>query len=315
MPKYSSDERLEIISYAMENGIKSTVLQFGTHRNTISQWIKRYEDGKPLLAYVGYHPSEEETQMIIRIAMELNHFTLRDIQKRSGIRCSLSTLYRILSIADIPAYKPFIVSYHCKGCDSSFNTVAVFYSVPYKPQCPECGEVLKKDSSTMIPFYYPKKEDYLLRNGALLKITNDALEEIEPLLELPAKGIPVFIQQSSRKNNYQVHIVSEYINQQPIAYCGSGRRYPNTWKVFNNITHRTKVKDLCRKCLMKAIDHYNKTKDLSPSFEFSEPTKIQRKFKLLKDSEVMQNVSLACRINGFSRPTYYSAKREFGEIA
>ena len=315
MMRYSSYERLEIISYAKENGIKSTVLQFGTNRNTISQWIKRYEDGKPLLAYVGYHPCEEETQMIIRIAKELNKFTLRDIQKRSGIRCSLSTLYRILSIADIPAYKPFIVSCHCKGCKSSFNTVAVFYGVPYKPQCPNCGEALKKASSTMIQFYYPKKEDYLLRNGAISIITNDALEEIEPLLDLPSNGIPVFIQQTGRREHHRVHIVSKYVNQQPIAHCGAGRRHPDTWEVFNNITRRTKAKDLCRKCLMKSIDHYNKTKDLAPSFEMIDPTKLQRKFKMLKDSEVMQNISLACKINGYSRPTYYSAKREFGEIA
>lgn len=166
----------------------------------------------------------------------------------------------------------------------------------------------------MIPFYYPKKEDYLLRNGALLKITNDALEEIEPLLELPAKGIPVFIQQSSRKNNYQVHIVMKYVNQHPIAHCGAGKRYPHTWEVFNNITRRTKVEDLCRQCLMKSIDHYYKTKDLAPSFETIEPTKIQRKYKMLKDSEAMNNISLACKINGFSRPTYYSARREFGDL-
>ena len=315
MQKYSFNERLKIISYAKENGIKSTVLHFGTNRNTISRWLKRYDKGKPLLAYVGYHPSEEEKQMIIGIAMKLNQFTLREIQKCTGIKCSLSTIYRILSLADIPLRKPFIIDYHCKACDSSFNTIAAFYGVPYKPQCPDCGEALKKASSKIIPFYYPRKEDYLLWNGAVLKITNDALEEIEPLLEIPAKGIPVFIRQTARKQNYQVHIVMKYVNQRPLAHCGAGRRHSHTWEVFNNITRRTKVKDICRKCLLKSIDHYNKTKDLAPFFEMIEPTKLQRKFKMLKDSEILKNVSLACKINGYSRPTYYSAKREFGEIA
>ncbi|MCH7819763.1 MAG: hypothetical protein IIB40_09415 [Candidatus Marinimicrobia bacterium] len=315
MQKYSFNERLEIISYAKENGIKSTVLNFGTNRNTISRWLKRYDEGKPLLAYVGYHPSEEEKQMIIGIAMKLNQFTLREIQKCTGIKCSLSTIYRILSIADIPLRKPFIIDYHCKACDSSFNTVAAFYGAPHKLSCPDCGDVLKKVSSKVIPFYYPNNEDYLLRNGVVLKITNDALEEIEPLLEIPVKGIPVFIRQTARKQNYQVHIVMKYVNQRPLAHCGAGRRHPHTWEVFNNITRRTKVKDICRKCLLKSIDHYNKTKDLAPFFEMIEPTKLQRKFKMLKDSASMKNISLACKINGYSRPTYYSAKREFGEIA
>ena len=106
----------------------------------------------------------------------------------------------------------------------------------------------------------------------------------------------------------------KYVNQQPIAHCGAGKRHPDTWEVSNNITRRTKVKELCRKCLMKSIDHYNKTKDLAPSFETIKPTKLQRKFKMLKDSASMKNISLACKINGYSRPTYYSAKREFGEL-
>ena len=314
MQKYSFNERLEIISYAKENGIKPAVLYFGTSRNTISRWLKRYDEGKPLLAYVGYHPSDEEKQMIIGIAMELNQFTLREIQKCTGTKCSLSTIYRILSLADIPLRKPFIIDYHCKACDSSFNTIVAFYGVPHKLLCPDCEDVLKKVRSKVIPFYYPNKEDYLLKNRVISIITIEAMVEIEPLMELPAKGIPVFIRQTARKQNYQVHIVMKYVNQRPLAHCGAGRRHSHTWEVFNNITRRTKVKELCRKCLIKSIDHYNKTKDLAPSFETIEPTKLQRKFKMLKDSEAMKNISLACKINGYSRPTYYSAKREFGEI-
>ena len=314
MQKYSFNERLEIISYAKENGIKPAVLYFGTSRNTISRWLKRYDEGKPLLAYVGYHPSDEEKQMIIGIAMELNQFTLREIQKCTGTKCSLSTIYRILSLADIPLRKPFIIDYHCKACDSSFNTIVAFYGVPHKLLCPDCEDVLKKVRSKVIPFYYPNKEDYLLKNRVISKILIEALKEIKPLLELPAKGIPVFIRQTARKQNYQVHIVMKYVNQRPLAHCGAGRRHSHTWEVFNNITRRTKVRDLCRKCLMKSINHYNKTKDLAPSLETIDPTKLQRKIKMLKDSAAMNNISRACRQNGLSRPTYYSAKREFGEI-
>ena len=223
-------------------------------------------------------------------------------------------MYRILSDADIPAPEALLVEYYCSDCDSHLSAVAVFYGVSYKPECPTCGNKLKRLSSKVLPFYFPRKEDYLLRDRELFEITDEVFREIEPLLDIPPKGVPVFIKHSGKNRNYRTHIVVKYVNNNPIAFCGAGTGTRYSWEVFNNLLRPTNVKELCRNCLPKAIDRYNKEQDLAPKFEINKPTTQQRKLRLLKDTAVMKNVSLACKINGYSRPTYYSAKREFGEI-
>ena len=293
----------------------STGLQFSTNRNKIYRWLTRSRSRKPLLAYSGYHPSDEERQIIIETARKSDHIRLVKVRKLSGIKCSLSTLYRILSDADIPVSEALLVEYFCSGCDGHLSAVAVFYGVSYKPECPTCASKLKRISSKILPFYFPSNENYLLRRGVLLEFTADVIKEIQSPLDIPPVGVPVFIKHSGKNRNYRIHIVAKYVNDNPIAFCGAGTGTRYSWEVFNNLLRPTKTKHLCRKCLPKAIDRYNIEQDLAPKFEIKQPTTQQRKLKLLKDTAVMKNVSLACKINGYSRPTYYSAKREFGEIA
>ena len=167
MRKYSSEEREQILSFAIENGVTSTVLQFGTNRNTIYRWLTRSRSRKPLLAYSGYHPSDEERQIIIETARKSDHITLVKVQKLSGIKCSLPTMYRILSDAGIPASEALLVKYYCSGCDGRLSAVAIFYGVSYKPECPTCASKLKRVSSKVLPFYFHSNENYLLRRGVL----------------------------------------------------------------------------------------------------------------------------------------------------
>ena len=317
MRRYSSEEREQILSFAIENGVTSTVLQFGTNRNTIYRWLRRNRNRKPLLAYPGYHPNEEERETIIETARISERITLVEVRVLSGIKCSLPTIYRILSNADIPASEALLVEYYCSApeCDGHLSAVAVYYGVSYNPECPTCGRTLKRISSKFLPFYFPRKEDYLLRDRGLFEITDEVFREIEPLLDIPSVGVPVFIKNSGKNRNYRTHIVAKYVNEKPIAFCGAGTGTRYSWEVFNNLLRPTKAKELCRNCLPKAIDRYNKEQDLAPKFEIKQPTTRQRKLRLLRDTVVMKNVSLACKINGYSRPTYYSAKREFGEIA
>ena len=85
MRRYSSEEREQILSFAIENEVTSTVLQFGTNRNTIYRWLARSRSRKPLLAYSGYHPSDEERQISIETASKSDNIRFVKVQKLAGI--------------------------------------------------------------------------------------------------------------------------------------------------------------------------------------------------------------------------------------
>jgi len=314
MKSYSQGVRKEILKYAIQNGVRLTVDNYGVNRKTVYKWIRRKKDGLPLVQIRGIHLSEEKKGKILEYAKSQSQFTLRQIHKRFSLGCSISTLYRFLSERSIPSNKPYLVSYQCSVCNCFYRAIAVYYGIAYKPHCPTCDSDLIKESCMLLPFYSPSGKEYLLRSRELIRITPTIKREIEPHLSIPIKGIPVFIKNLSQKRKLRVHVVERYLHGQPIAHCGSGMSNPLDWEVFNNITLQTRVNDLCRKCLMKSIIRYSKTKDLAPDFETIEPSVLRKKLKLLKDSAAMKNISLACKINEYSRPTYYSAKREFGEI-
>ena len=315
MKLYSQGVRKEILNYSIQNGVRLAVDNYGVNRKTVYKWIRRDMDGLPLVQIRGSHLSDEKKGEILEYAKSQSQFTLLQIHKRFRLGCSLSTLYRILSNGDIPACNAYLVSYKCLVCNRFYRAIAVYYGIAYKPHCPVCDSDLIKDSSILLPFYSPNENEYLLRSRELIIITPAIKREIGPLLCIPAKGIPVFMKYHSQKRKLRVHVVERYLNGQPISHCGSGMSNPQDWEVFNSITRRTKVNELCRKCLMKSIIRDNQTKDLAPDFESIASSVLRRKFKLLKDSATLKNVSLACKINKYSRPTYYSAKREFGEIA
>ena len=315
MKRYSQGVRKEILNYSIQNGVRLTVDNFGVNRKTVYKWIRRDMDGLPLVQIRGSHLSDEKKGEILEYAKSQSQFTLLQIRKRFRLGCSLSTLYRLLSDRSIPSYKAHLVSYQCLVCNRFYRAIAVYYGIAYKPHCPACDGDLIKDSSILLPFYSPNENEYLLRSRELIRITPAIKREIEQHLWIPIKGIPVFIKRYNQSRTRRVHIVEKYLNGQPIAHCGLGMNNPQDWEVFNSITRRTRVNELCQKCLMKSIIHYNKTKSLAPDFESIASSVLRRKFKLLKDSATLKNVSLACKINGYSRPTYYSANREFGEIA
>ena len=312
--RYKVNERRQMVALAKKIGVKSAANKLSVNIKTVYFWLNKYNRGLPLIGEMDTSLIDNDITCIIKTAKKLPELTLTERRKLIENKCSLSTIYWILVNADIPMRVNWLIGYHCVECLSVFRAISVYYGIPRKPACLHCGTNLRKVSSQSLPFYYPKRGDLLIRYGKLELITSELLVDIEPLLDIPKAGIPLFIQITPISGHNRVHIVKDYNGNQPHSFCGRSKWLSNNTNVFSMVTRRIKAKDLCNICMDHSIEKFNKTKDLSPKFKTMRKTNKQRKLKLLLDTTTLKNVSLACKINGFSRPTYYSAKREFGEL-
>ena len=312
--RYTVKERRTMVTLAKKIGVKSTAKTLNVNIKTVYHWLNRYNRGLPLVGKKDTSLTHNDIDRIIKTAKKAPELTLTKRRKLIGNKCSLSTIYWILVNANIPMKVNRLMGYYCIKCLGVLRAISVYYGNPRNPPCPNCGRNLRKVSSQFLPFYYPKRGDFLVRGGKLESITSELLVDIEPLLELPKEGIPLFIQITPISGYHRVHIVKDYHGNQPHSFCGKSKWLSNNTNVFSMVTRRIKAKDLCNICMDRSIEKYNQNKDLSPKFETNRKTNKQRKVKLLIDTTTLKNVSLACEINGYSRPTYYSAKREFGEL-
>ena len=312
--RYKVKERSIMVTLAKKLGVKSTAKTLNINIKTVYLWLNRYNRGLPLIGKTDTSLTDNDITSIIKTAKELPELTLTKRRKLIDNKCSLSTIHRILIKAEIHIKVNRLLKYHCIRCFGVFRAISVYYGIPRKPACPNCGQILRIVSSQSLPFYYPRREDLLIRGAKLELITSGLLVDIEALLDIPKAGIPLFIQIIPRSCFPKVHIIKNYQENQPHSFCGRSKCFNSNINIFSMVTRRIRAKDLCNICMDRSIEKYNLNKDLSPKFETNRKTNKQRKLKLLIDTTILKNVSLACKINGFSRPTYYSARREFGEL-
>ncbi len=97
------DLRLDMVIYARQHGIRATVREFCTSRNTVRKWLRRYEkDARSGLQALSRAPKScphktpwQTEQQIIRLR-ERTHFSPRRLKDEFDISASVGAIHRII---------------------------------------------------------------------------------------------------------------------------------------------------------------------------------------------------------------------------
>jgi len=256
----------------------------------------------------GLHPE------IVKHSNLAGKVSITEIKRDCGLGHSVSTIYNDFKYCDVPVEVKRLISYLCIECSEVFIVILVFYGFPKKPPCPYCDNPLKYNSSKKLPFYYPNPDDFYMSKGLIKSVqSEDFQKRVLPLLAIPLKSTPLFVKQIN-SGDPQYHIIKLFNSDIPQSFCRKDFDQFRYRKICSGLTEGIPVERVCRKCMIEAIKVYDRTLNLSPKYRHPRLTTRQRRLKLFKDAKRMNNVRRACRLNGVSYPTYYSARRKYRDL-
>jgi len=311
--RLSAKERISIVHDAREKGVYFSAAKHSVNPKTVYHWVKRSSDGEGYELSSTMVISDQEKQRLISMARENPILTINEFMKENKITFSHSTVYKILSLADVPLKVPKIVDLSCAKCSSGYSAIHLYVGLSRSPACPGCGSRLIKERSYKIFILGSLGSLFLAKEGKLRKLSQADVKKLRESLRVHQKDNPVYSGLSDAKGSIVTHMVRETSRSYVIYLCGEFSA------VNEQIDHSADSGQLdfdllCPICVERANELLAKGVGLLPNLSPPKKMRNQKVISALKLSRIISNVSLICKTIGISRSTFYKHKKMAGII-
>ena len=301
------DSRREIAETSLTLGIHKTAEFFNVNAKTVSLWRRRLLKGEEMFGKNDTAMSTQEKERILNLAKRGGVETIKSFQKRHEIDRSTATIYNLFVSSGLSREAVKRVDYSCSGCFETFRAVAIYWGIPRKTECPECGGLLSREGSYRLTFLGPGTNLYVIDDKRLIPICKKEIRSVRETHLLRASAFPKFVDVMEEENHKLIHILKSLSGDSYLFFCGLSSPSESHNPPYSSLSNRLIDSDaLCYKCVDVANLLLSEGKTLKPVLRAGRGSKKERMIEIVYVGLLSGNIKRTCELYSRSRTTFYN---------